>query len=121
VRFKTDENVPTEVAELLVQHGHDAVTVMTQRLAGATDPVIARICQAERRALVTLDLDFADIRRYPRDEYSGIVVLRPKSRMIPAILRLTLKLVRLMEGASPTGQLWIVDESHVRIRGRNAT
>lgn len=67
--------------------------------------------------LVTLDLDFADIRRYPPIEYSGIIVLRPRCKMIPAIERLTVQLVRLLEGASPAGQLWIVDESHVRIRG----
>jgi hypothetical protein len=34
VRFKTDENLPIEAATLLRQHGHDALTVSDQSLAG---------------------------------------------------------------------------------------
>jgi predicted nuclease of predicted toxin-antitoxin system len=36
-RFKVDENLPAEVAALLNAHGHDALTVRQQELAGATD------------------------------------------------------------------------------------
>lgn len=117
MKFKTDENLPTEVAELLRQHGYDAMTVIEQQMSGEMDPVIARVCQAERRVLITLDLDFADIRSYPPEDHAGIIVLRPRSRTIPAIERLAQKLIRVLEDASVVGQLWIVDESHVRIRG----
>jgi hypothetical protein len=34
MQFKTDENLPLEVAEILVQSGYDAVGVDQQRLAG---------------------------------------------------------------------------------------
>ena len=34
-------------------------------MAGAVDPDVAQACQKEARALVTLDLDFSDIRAYP--------------------------------------------------------
>lgn len=66
--------------------------------------------------LVTLDLDFADIRAYPPDEYSGIIVVRPRVQTISAILRLTEQVIRLLESSSPVGKLWILDEFHVRIR-----
>jgi Domain of unknown function (DUF5615) len=69
MRFKTDENLPVEVAELLRQHQHDALSVHDQQLAGQVDPRIARVCQTENRALVTCDLDFADIRAYPPEDY----------------------------------------------------
>ncbi len=62
MRFKIDENLPFEVATLLSEAGHDATTVLTQRLGGSGDPGIAAVCRAEARALVTLDTDFADIR-----------------------------------------------------------
>jgi hypothetical protein len=42
-------------------------------LAGQPDPRIAAVCQAESCALVTLDLDFADIRRFPSQDYHGII------------------------------------------------
>ncbi len=34
MRFKVDENLPVEVAELLRDHQYDAMTVVEQRLAG---------------------------------------------------------------------------------------
>jgi predicted nuclease of predicted toxin-antitoxin system len=62
MRFKTDENIPIEVTELLRQHQHDALSVHDQQMAGQADPQVASVCQTEGRALVTFDLDFADIR-----------------------------------------------------------
>lgn len=78
MRFKTDENLPAEIVTLLCDHGHDAISVVEQQLAGAPDNVVAKVCQSEQRVLVTLDLDFADIRAYPPDEYSGIIVCSPQ-------------------------------------------
>jgi predicted nuclease of predicted toxin-antitoxin system len=77
MKFKTDENLPMEVAALLNRHGHDAVRVDEQGLAGVADAGVAAVCLVEQRAIVTLDLDFADIRAYPPENYSGIIVLRP--------------------------------------------
>src|SRR5437868_7148048 len=41
MRFKTDENLPVEVAEFLRRQGHDALSVGEQSLAGAADPIVA--------------------------------------------------------------------------------
>lgn len=117
MRFKIDENLPVEVAELLRRHQHDAATVIEQRLAGQPDAHIAGTCQAEQRALVTLDLDFADLRRYPPADHAGLIVLRPATQSIPAVLALIQRLVPLLDQEPVAGALWIVDEGRVRIRG----
>src|SRR5262245_49089831 len=62
MRFKVDENLPMEVAQVLRAAGHEAATVLDQHFGGSADSLIASICQQEERTLVTLDLDFADIR-----------------------------------------------------------
>ena len=62
MRFKIDENLHDDVATELAQHGHDVQTVYTEGLRGCDDDVLAEICRRENRAIVTLDLDFADIR-----------------------------------------------------------
>jgi predicted nuclease of predicted toxin-antitoxin system len=80
MKFKIDENMPVECAEDLRQAGHDALKVGEQQLAGQPDVRVAQVCQAESRALVTLDLDFSDIRAFPPGDYAGIIVLRPSSR-----------------------------------------
>ncbi len=76
MRFKTDENLPIEVAQLLVNSGYDVKTVNEQQLQGAKDSVIFDVCNNEQRILVTLDLDFADINIYPPEKSPGIIVLR---------------------------------------------
>ena len=77
MRAKLDENLPVEAVELLRAAGWECDTVYDEGLAGGEDPKVASACQAGARVLFTLDLDFADIRAYPPNEYVGIVVLRP--------------------------------------------
>lgn len=121
MRFKADENLPAEVAGLLRRRGHDAVTVSDQGLAGAADPAVAAVCQRERRALVTLDLDFSDIRRYPPEVYAGIIVFRPVVPLIPTLERLMARVAALLgqeplEGCLWVVDDWVVDDHRVRIR-----
>ena len=40
MRFKVDENLPAEIAELLRSAEHDATTVHEQRLMGEADPPV---------------------------------------------------------------------------------
>jgi predicted nuclease of predicted toxin-antitoxin system len=116
MRFKTDENLPVEIADLLRQQGYDAVTVSEQGLSGLSDPAVAAVCQVEKRAIVTLDLDFSDIRRYPPENYPGIIVLRPAVQMIPALRRMMARASVLFHKETLEGCLWIVDDHRVRIR-----
>lgn len=76
MKFKGDENLPVEIAELLIDAGYDAKTVNQQQLKGIADPSLAEICAQEGRVLVTLDLDFADIWTYPPKKFPGFIVMR---------------------------------------------
>ena len=117
VRFKVDENLPAELANLFRQAGHDAVTVLGQDLGGAADPVVASACIRECRAIVTLDTDYSDIRTYPPDAYSGIVVFRLDYQDRDHVLEVGARFLRSLADSALDGQLWIVEESRVRIRG----
>src|SRR2546423_1786205 len=87
MQFKVDENLHSDVAELLRQHGHDALSVYEQGLRGRSDQEIADVCKRESRAILTLDLDFADIRSFPPSDYAGIIVLRLVDQSRPAVLK----------------------------------
>jgi predicted nuclease of predicted toxin-antitoxin system len=76
VRFKLDENLSPTLAEQFLAAGHEAHSVLEQALGGASDPRVIEVCRTEDRALITLDLDFANIQRYPPARYSGIMVMR---------------------------------------------
>ena len=93
MKFKIDENLPVDVAELLRQEDHDATTVLEEDLGGGADADIASICQRERRALITLDTDLADIRAYPPEQFSGLIVLRLKRQDKPSVMQILRRLM----------------------------
>ena len=66
--------------------------------------------------LVTQDLDFSDIRTYPPGEYAGIIVFRLPSAARDALLEVGAILIERLRESSPEGQLWIVEDSRIRIR-----
>ena len=119
MKFKTDENMPVEAAEDLRSAGHDAMTVVEQQLAGEPDVRVAEICRREGRALITLELDFSDIRVFPPGDYEGIIVLRPTVQTIKNIQRLVGQVIALVSTEQLAGHLWIVDEGQIRIRAGN--
>ena len=101
MRFKIDENLPVELAELLANAGHEASTVFAQRLQGENDSRIAQVCARERRVLITLDLDFADMRTYPPQDYPGFIVLRVGSQDKGHILHVFQRAIALIGSGSP--------------------
>lgn len=116
MKFKTDENLPVDVLELMLRQQHDAIGAVDQGLGGCTDDNLASACKSEERALMTLDLDFSDIRRFPPCEYFGIVVLRPVSHGKNAVLKLVQKTLDLLTTEALEGRLWIVSDGQIRIR-----
>ena len=112
MKIKLDENVHGDTKEALAGWGHDVTTVHDEALAGHPDIELAAAVRAERRCLVTFDLDFADARRYPPPEYAGIVVLRlrvPTSKIQVRRLASFFASKPIVEG-----RLWIVDEARAR-------
>ncbi len=116
MKFKIDENLPTECVEILRQADHDAQTVCEEGLQGKTDAVIGHVCQDEERILVTLDRGFSDIRTYPPSEYPGIIALNVKQQDKTHILALVRRAVELLGTHAIRNSLWVVDENRVRIR-----
>jgi predicted nuclease of predicted toxin-antitoxin system len=116
LKFKLDENLPIEAASLFSAAGHDALAVPQQLLGGQPDPNVAAVYRSEGRAVVTLDLDFADIRLYPPTDYPGIVVFRlarlDKHKVLAALKRL----ISVLNQEQLAGKLWIAEETRIRIR-----
>ena len=114
--FKLDENLPVELAAMFREAGHDAVTVLDQGLMGARDSDLASVCMREGRVIVTFDTDFADIRTYPPGALSGVVVFRLNSQARNHVLEIGTRLLKALSSATLDGQLWIVEETRIRMR-----
>ena len=120
MRFKVDENLPVEIAEELEAAGHDTLTVSAQHMQGEPDSSLAGVCQTENRVLVTLDLDFADIRTYPPEDYPGLIVLRVVKQDKHHVIHVFDSVIQLLDHEPLPKHLWIVEERGVRIRSGNA-
>ena len=117
MKFKIDQNLPIEAADLLTAAGYDALTVYQQSLGGAPDERIVDVCKDEGRILITADLDLSDIRRYPPSQAPGYMVLRSPRQSKQALLDLLAKAIPMLAARSINGQLWIVEPERLRIRG----
>jgi predicted nuclease of predicted toxin-antitoxin system len=117
MKFKIDQNLPIEAADLLTAAGHDAVTVYQQSLGGAPDERIVEVCKEEDRILITADLDLSDIRRYPPSQTPGYILLRLPRQSKQALLDLLAKAIPMLALRPIDGRLWIVEPDRLRIRG----
>jgi predicted nuclease of predicted toxin-antitoxin system len=117
LKFKVDENLPSEVTAALRSALHDAESVLDEALGGVDDREVARVCREEGRILVTLDLGFGDIRLYRPGEHAGIVVLRLRSQEMSHIERTVQRLLGVLAAEPVAGAIWIVEETRVRVRG----
>ncbi len=116
MKFKIDENLPSTCAELLNEKSYNAETVIQENLQGCSDQTLIEICRSENRILITLDLDFSDIRTYPPGSNPGIIVLRLSDQSIMATQSAISQLIPFFSKELPVNKLWIVDESKIRIR-----
>ena len=116
MNFKIDENIPVEAAELLRKTGYDATTVSGQGLIGTSDTNLAVVCRKEKRIIITLDTDFADIRMYPPGNFSGIIVMRLNRQDKPHVLEVFERIIRLFSQEPIDRHLWIIEEDRIRIR-----
>ena len=76
MKLKLDENFGARTQSLFWAVGYDVQTVYEEGLSGATDSHLFEVCQSEGRCLVTLDLDFANVLRFPPANTAGIAVIR---------------------------------------------
>ena len=116
MKFKIDENLPVECALIFREAGFQAATATEQDLSGADDSVLFERCRAEGRVLVTLDLDFANVRSYPPGAHSGIVVVRSNSQDKPRLIAILKRILPVLGRRSPEHELWIVEPDRIRYR-----
>jgi len=110
VKLKLDANLGTRGCRLLIDAGHDVSTAAIQGLAQSSDEALIAACAAEKRALISLDTDFANAMRYPPPRYAGIVVIRTLPRSTAIDIEAALGALLGALGDSPlAGRLLVVD------------
>lgn len=118
MRFLLDANIPRVVAHVITSHGHLVEHVIDSSLNCATDDIIAKHAVRDAAVLITRDMDFADLRRYPTATTPGVVVLRvPDDMTAEDIAKVVENFLRALGDATVlTGRLAIVEGNRYRLR-----
>jgi predicted nuclease of predicted toxin-antitoxin system len=113
---KLDGNLGRSQVALLQRAGYKADRVYDEAMSGAEDSVVwERVC-AEGRFLITLDLDFSDVRRYPPGTHPGILLIRPRNRSTTAVARVLARVIAEQPLETLQGCLSVADDSFTRVR-----
>lgn len=116
-KIKLDENFPASCILLFAQAGIDASSVLLQNISGINDDGLYEICTKEGRTLITFDLDFANIIRYPSNATKGIIICRIRKRInIDEIKSLCSTIIKIVKEQELDGNLFIIDDNKVRVR-----
>ena len=117
LRFLIDEDVPRSTTRVLRDAGFDVINVHEAGLQGKRDDKVFEYAQSENRLLITCDMDFSNILKFPPSKNHGILVVRvPDSEPIDVFNREVLNAVRGV-GENLIHHLAIVEIGKVRLRG----
>ncbi len=116
MRLKLDENLSRHLKPVLEVLRHNATTAAEEGLLSRPDEDIAAAARAEGRLLLTLDLDFADVRAYPPGTHPGIILFRPVTLGPLAVNSFVESFVRTENVETFAGCLPVVEPGRVRVR-----
>ncbi|MCU0726757.1 MAG: DUF5615 family PIN-like protein [Planctomycetes bacterium] len=116
MKLKLDENLSHYLRPALEKGGHAVATVLEEGLRGRPDPEVGRAARDEGRMLLTLDLEFADLRKYAPGTHPGIILFRPRTMGPRFVNRLILEFVRDNDLADFVGCVVVVDPTRIRVR-----
>ena len=115
-KFKLDGHFGNRIKKIFLDSGYDTETVRDENLQGIPDKNLFEVCKKESRCIVTLDLDFSDVIRFPPEKTPGIVILRPRKRVtLKNLESLVLQLLKFAKSTTIESQLWIVEKNKIRI------
>jgi predicted nuclease of predicted toxin-antitoxin system len=116
VKFKVDENLPTELVTDLRNLGHDADTVIDEKLRGAPDVIVVEAANACGRVLLTLDKGIANLLHYPIGAHAGVVLFRPDTLGRGAVLAFVRERLKRILELDLDGRLTVVGSNRIRLR-----
>ena len=116
-KFVIDEDMPRSTARALVEEGYEVKDVRDHGYRGSSDAEIYRFAQEEGAILLTGDLGFGSILKFPLGKHFGIVVARFPNDMRPwEINKRILDGLKDLSGSDFKGNLIILEPKRIRIR-----
>jgi hypothetical protein len=115
MKIKLDQNLSQYLRDDLTALKHDVDTVLDQGLSGAADPEVLKAATTHDRILFTLDNDFLDLKKYPLESHSGVVVFRPPRQGALAVGEFVKAFVRSTDLKKYYRRLTVVERTRARV------
>ena len=119
MKFKVDENLPVEAADLLREAGHEADTVQEEGLSGTEDEVLSSGYNWRAGPSSRWTWTSATSALTRRKTTLGIIILRPSRQDKDAALALIRRSCPCSPWRRWPGCIWIVEPDRIRIRRGN--
>ena len=115
--FLVDEDLPRSTAQALKDLGHRVFDARDCGLRGCSDDEIFDFAQKEKASVLTGDLGFGNILRYPIGSHFGIVIAHfPNEISNSELNRHITSALRGLSGTELPGNLIIIEPGRLRIR-----
>ncbi len=116
MKLKLDENLSRHLKARLSALQHDVLTAAEEGLLSQPDTVVAAAALREGRVLLTLDVEFGDLRKYPPGSHPGIILFRPKTFGPLAVNKLIESFIQSTDLEGLGGHVVVVEPDRVRTR-----
>lgn len=116
MKLKLDENLSRHLKPTMLALQHDVTTAAEEGRLSQPDPIVGAAAKNEGRMLLTLDLEFADMRKYTPGNHPGVILFRPRSFGPLAVNRFVEDFLQENDLEPFRGCIVIVEPARVRVR-----
>lgn len=114
MRFKVDEDLPSDVAQIMRDAGYDAASIVEQKMTGEKDGRIWEHVQLEGRCLVTADKGFAILAMRHSTHHQGLILFRLPRESRDGYIALSRRLVTSGKLRDIPGNITVVSPESIR-------
>jgi predicted nuclease of predicted toxin-antitoxin system len=116
-RFVIDEDMPRSTGMILREHGYTIEDIRDHGLRGAGDDEVFKFAQREKAVLVTSDMGFGNIIRFPPSSHFGIIVTHfPNTMSVEELNRQFVEAITGLQETDFRGNLIILEPGKIRIK-----
>lgn len=117
LRFLVDEDLPRSLAGALRASGFEAADVRDVGLRSADDMSVFNRSIDEQRVLLSGDLGFGNLRRFPLGSHWGIGVVRYPNEASPeTVIAAVIEAMQDVDEIQIRGGLMIIEPGRIRVR-----
>lgn len=117
LKFVIDEDMPRSTGKILKEQGYGVKDIRDYGLRGADDQEIYQFAQREQAILITGDMGFGNILRFPIGKHFGIVIAHfPNEMPTKEINRQLTEGLRDLSDNDFRGNLIVLEPGKIRIR-----